>query len=322
MSTLTDRYISEVVRRLPEDQRGDISSEIAATIEDMVAAELADTPTADPDSSERAVLTRLGDPAELARRYSGARRYLIGPDVYPVWLRVLRRLMPIVGLIAAVASGALYVATTPGAALGGLIGEVVSGVAAALMWVFTAWTLVVVVVERSTPEGGRPALGAAPTWNPDALDRPAAPTESRVEAGVSLALLGLLAAIPFLPSTFLYVGHLNGGEPLIDPGIPVVWRAGYLALLAILGGLQVWRLLRPGRSRARGVVDATTDVAFGVFLTALVLSRDSVLHPDIVAAGPGDPASTAIRWILIAAIWLVVAWNQIETARTYRRDPV
>lgn len=324
MLTLTDRYISEVIRHLPAGQRDDISSEIAGTIEDMVAAELRvsgeHNAHTDHDDAERTVLSRLGDPAELARRYSGARHYLVGPDVYPVWARVLRWLMPVVGVITAVSAGITYVSTTPDAAIGGLIGEAVSSVATALMWVFTIWTLVVMLLERVTPEGDRNPLAMNPTWDPDALRRTPAWTETRVDAIVSLALLALLAALPFTPSTFLYIGHLNDGEALIDPGIPTIWLAGYLVLLGLLACLQVWRLARPGPTARRLVAEIGIDVAFGAFLTALVLSRDSILHPDISTAVPEDLPTTAIRWSLVVGIWIIVAWDQVETVRTHRRD--
>ena len=324
MSTLTDRYISEVVRHLPEGQRGDISSEIAATIGDMVAAE-PDTGTGPAgqtgrDAAERAVLTRLGDPAELARRYSGARRYLVGPEVYPVWARVLRWLLPVVGVIAAAAGGILYVSATPQPELGGLLGELVSSVAGALLWAFAAWTLVVVIIERTTPEGERSPLALTPAWDPAHLDGPRGGAETRVDAVVSLALLAVLAVVPFVPSTFLYIGHLNGGEPLVDPDIPTGWLAGHLLLIGALALVQAWRLVRPGGSRGRLGVEVTLDVVFGAFLTVLVLSQDSVIHPDLVAADDGSASTTAIRWSIIVTIWAIVAWDQAETLRAYRRS--
>ena len=323
MSSLTDRYLSEVARHLPEEQRGDISSEIAATIADMIAAE-ADAGN-DPggavggDAAERTALTRLGDPAELARRYSGARQYLVGPEVYPAWARVLRWLLPVVGAIASVAGSILYVSTTPEPELGGLIGELVSSVSAALLWAFAAWTLVVVIIERTTPEGARSPLTMTPTWDPSRLEGPRGGTGTRVDAVVSLVLLAVLATVPFVPSTFLYIGHLNGGEPLIDPDIPGEWLAGYLLLIGALALIQVWRLLRPGGPRGRLAVEVAVDVVFGTFLTVLLLSQDTVLHPDLVAADDGG-AATVIRWGLIATIWAVVVWDQIDTLRAYRRD--
>ena len=327
MSTLTDRYIAEVVRRLPESQRDDIATEITGTIEEMVAAERAsrDGPgagepgrTDDDDNAERTVLARLGDPGALARRYTGTRQYLIGPGVYPVWLHVLRWLMPIAGILAAVAGGILYASTTPEPRLGGLIGELTSSVAGALMWVFTAWTLIVVLVERSTPEGARTPFDITRGWDPGALDATPGRPETRANAVISLVLLALLAAVPFMPSTFLYIGHLNDGEPLVAPGIPTFWTAGYLLLIGVLALIQVWLLLRPAPQPGRLAVEVCADVAFGVFLTALVLGQDPLIHPDLVAMDDGGTA-TAIRWVVVVAIWAIVVWDQVETVRAYRR---
>ncbi|MCT1711718.1 hypothetical protein M3B38_06950 [Dietzia cinnamea] len=326
MPRLTDRYIAEVVRHLPEGQRGDISEEIAATIDDMIAAELdADTGPdgrIDTATAEHTVLRRLGDPAQLARRYSGVRQYLVGPDVYPVWSRVLRWLVPVVGTIAAVAGGILYVSTTPVPQLGDLIAQLITSASAALLWTFAAWTLVVVIIERTTPEGARNALSRTPTWDPDDLDRPGSGTDTRADAIVSLVMLALLAGVPFIPSTFLYIGHLNGGEPLINPDIPTGWVVSYLVLIGALALIQVWRLARPGRSRGRLALEMATDIVFGVFLTALVLSQQTVLHPDLVPADGDGGLATAIRWGLVAAVWVIVVWDQVETVRTFRRHSV
>lgn len=319
MSTLTDRYIAEVVRRLPEAQRDDIAAEIAGTVEDMVAAELGPRPDAagrgpDHDAAELTVLARLGDPAALARQYSGARQYLIGPGVYPVWAQVLRRLLPIVGLIAAVAGGILYASSTPEPQLGGLIAELITSVAGALMWAFTAWTLIVVIVERSTPEGTRTPFETTPDWDPATLEGAPARPETRFDAVSSLVMLALLAAAPFVPSTFLYIGHLNGGAPLVNPALPTFWIAGYLLLIAALALVQVWLLVRPGFQRGRLTVEVVTDVVFGLFLTALVLSQEQLIHPDLVDTVDGG-TGTAIRWGIVATIWAVVAWDQVETLR-------
>ena len=328
MSTLTDRYIAEVVRHLPDGQRADIASEIAGTVEDMIAAEHdagaeagATGTKADADAAERSALERMGDPAALARQYSGARQYLIGPGVYPVWAQVLRRLLPIVGVIAAVAGGILYASSTPEPQLGGLIAELITSVAGALMWAFTAWTLVVVIVERSTPEGTRTPFETTAGWDPSRLETAPMRPETRLDAVSSLVILAVLAGAPFVPSTFLYIGHLNGGAPLVNPALPTFWIAGYLLLIAALALIQVWLLVRPGFRRGRLTVEVVTDVVFGLFLTALVLSQDQLIHPDLVDTAGGG-AGTAIRWGIVAAIWAVIVWDQAETFRAYRRAEI
>jgi hypothetical protein len=58
MSTLTDRYVHEVVRRIPVDQRDDVAAELRTTIADTVDAR-------DSGDAERDVLTEMGDPIRL-----------------------------------------------------------------------------------------------------------------------------------------------------------------------------------------------------------------------------------------------------------------
>ena len=77
---LIDRYVYQVVRRLPQSQRADIEAELRGLIDDMLSAR---------GGGKRedviAVLRELGRPAELAFRYSGSRRSLIGPEYYDTY---------------------------------------------------------------------------------------------------------------------------------------------------------------------------------------------------------------------------------------------
>lgn len=65
-------------------------------------------------------------------------------------------------------------------------------------------------------------------------------------------------------------------------------------------------------------MEVSVDVVFGVFLTALALSQDSLIHPELVPAD-GGTVTTAIRWSVVVAIWAIVIWDQFETVRAYRR---
>ena len=86
MSTLTDRYVGSVARRLPESQRDEVVAEVRAMIADMLEAraeavdpdpEAADLdhsrspglPHPDP-TAEAAVLEELGSPESLAREFA------------------------------------------------------------------------------------------------------------------------------------------------------------------------------------------------------------------------------------------------------------
>lgn len=84
---LIARYIYAVTKELPEKQREDISQELRTLIDDMI-----DQIQGDKKQEEKIkeVLKSLGDPKELARKYRGSDRYLIGPNRFDDYLMVLK----------------------------------------------------------------------------------------------------------------------------------------------------------------------------------------------------------------------------------------
>lgn len=71
-----NRYIYQVIRRLPKGQRDEVRMELEELISDMHA---------DKESMEK-VLSELGDPAEFAKQYQNDRQYLIGPEYFETYL--------------------------------------------------------------------------------------------------------------------------------------------------------------------------------------------------------------------------------------------
>ena len=67
-----ERYIYQVIRRLPKAQREEVRMELEELIGDMYM---------DKGAMEE-VLTQLGDPAEFAKSYYNGQPYLIGPDYF------------------------------------------------------------------------------------------------------------------------------------------------------------------------------------------------------------------------------------------------
>lgn len=74
---LMERYIYQVTRRLPGEQREETALEFQELIGDMMEAK---------DMSMEETLTRLGDPVLLAQRYQDTARCLIGPEYYDTYL--------------------------------------------------------------------------------------------------------------------------------------------------------------------------------------------------------------------------------------------
>ncbi|TCL56016.1 hypothetical protein EDD76_113154 [Kineothrix alysoides] len=86
---LTEKYLYDVVRRLPEKQRKDIEQELRTLIEDMIE-EREGSGEVSREECERAVLTELGDPAKMARSYRGDKEGLISGEYYDRYCYILK----------------------------------------------------------------------------------------------------------------------------------------------------------------------------------------------------------------------------------------
>ncbi len=100
MKSLIERYVYDVTRRLPAEERAEVSKELKSNIYDML-----------PDNADedevKAVFYKLGPPAILAERYRQKPRYLISPGIYDEYVRVLKWVLPLVGVTVLVI-GMLY----------------------------------------------------------------------------------------------------------------------------------------------------------------------------------------------------------------------
>lgn len=89
---LIERYVYDVTRRLPEKDREDVKKELRANIYDML-------PENANDEAVKKVLYELGSPASLAEQYRSHPRYLISPAFYDEYVRALKWILPLVGVL-------------------------------------------------------------------------------------------------------------------------------------------------------------------------------------------------------------------------------
>lgn len=78
---MMERYIYEVIKRVPQEMREEITLELQSLIEDMYG---------DGEATVEEVLQKLGSPQEFARRYRDMPNYLIGPEYYDNYIWVLK----------------------------------------------------------------------------------------------------------------------------------------------------------------------------------------------------------------------------------------
>jgi len=141
MKNLIEIYVNEVISRLPENERGEIEQELYANIYDMLPE--------NPDEFEiKGVLQELGDPRKLANQYRRKPRYLISPEIYDDYIRVLKWIVPLV-------AGVVFAVGMIVGLIGGLeqginvfqvllrgIGEGIHGALHGLVWVTIGFTVI------------------------------------------------------------------------------------------------------------------------------------------------------------------------------------
>lgn len=92
VSNWIERYVYDVTHRLPEKDREEVSKELKSNLYDMLSDHA--------DENEiKAVLYELGSPASLAEKYRQKPRYLISPFIYDDYVRALKWILPLVGVV-------------------------------------------------------------------------------------------------------------------------------------------------------------------------------------------------------------------------------
>ncbi|GAB3844123.1 permease prefix domain 1-containing protein [Micromonospora andamanensis] len=312
MTSLTDRYLAATLRSVPTRRREEIATELRASIADMVDGRTAEG--VDHATAERAVLTELGNPAQLAARYTDRRLQLIGPEYYLAWQRLLIVLLSTIPAIVGVLMGVLQATVADNAA--GAIGEgIVTAFNVAVQIAFWV-TLVFAAMERlGTPLN-------LPEWTVDQL--PDHPTERDVtltDVCASIVFLGLFIA--FLPWQHFQsvVGPDGDRLPILDPALWTFWLP--LLLVVLLASI----VMEIAKYRARRwtwplvAVNAVLSLAFAV-PTIWLLLNDRLLNPEFVArfAWLRDGGLDTVARISVVVIVAITLWDIAESVVKARRS--
>ena len=267
MADLVERYIHQVGRYLPGKERADIEAELRSQIHDQLEDRYGKTPT---EADVAAVLTELGDPRRMAASY-GSEQYLVGPDLYPVMMMVLRRGWVIVPPIAILVR---VLATVLGDDSGNFIMLLLESIGGAFQatFLFTAIVVLIFAILQHSGEDLDEITGNDTGFNP--LDLPAVdhPAEvDRVEATFGIAFGSFFVLVLLY---FLRVGGLTLRFNLGDPGevipVPIPWL---IALIVIVIGQVIMELVALLRGRwtvATWLFETVLEIA-GAFALYYVL---------------------------------------------------
>lgn len=151
-----DRYVAEISRMLPAGKRADVEAEIRSLMED----ELASRPVAD-EGAALEILRTFGPPAQVALRY-GATQYLVGPVLYPIFMKVLRIVLAVTFVIGVFGLAISLPAT-------GAAREIAQSLGSIVMALFQAGGTVVLIfaiIERAQRSS---VQKASESWDPRSL---------------------------------------------------------------------------------------------------------------------------------------------------------
>lgn len=274
-TSLTERYVSEIVRRIPANLRHDVADELRGTIADTIDAR---EPT-DRQQAEREILTEMGDPISLSAQFADRPQMLIGPGLYPTYIRLLTILLCTVLPVFTVLMVAMDVLDGAGAAaiLGTALWAIVGAGAQIIAWS----TLIFALLERYRP--GARGAGRAENWSVDDLAE--VPERDTGGAGAWAAVVahivffGLIVwqhlARPFRTETGEQIAILD----------PALW-SGWIwpALTGLLGAavVQVLRIAARGWTRRLVTAYVVIDVLIAVpFIW--VLYQQILFNPALLA---------------------------------------
>ena len=319
---LVERYIEAVKFWLPAHLKDDVAAELADDIRSEIEEAEREKRRPLTDDEIAAILKKRGRPMIAASHYL-PKRSLIGPELYPIYILVLK----IVALVSLIPLAIMWAMTFNFAShqfSAASAGDVWNQFISSLLTAFAIVTLVFAVIEH---QGMKPQ--ALDKWNPKTL-RPVQDS-SRIRRSTSV---GDIAANMVLIAVFA-AGYLSktvynstGGYVTFSPEWVPYWQI-VIALAVAEIALAATNLFKPywswPRIVARAAIDLGKIAAFAWLLQTNVVREivapgparkavDIVLSMSDIAAQHASQIAVMIA-IVIAAIAIRRLWH-LRPART------
>ncbi len=356
---LIERYIADVARRLPKRMRNDVAAELRSSLGEAHDATVADfnrdsgRMATDEDRESLAVdlVKKFGPPATLAASYRPGPQWLIGPELYPAFLKTLKIVaLVITGLVVfsvvvdMIDGSAGFIRSVAQLTTGGLLSDLVS----AMGWVVLVFWIIQLTSWRkhsaATAGGGSMDVFGAPayggleedSWDPRELPTVDDPdrisrTQVTVEIAIMAGLLVLFNVFPDAIGASIEVNGERGWVPILGDGFlaqRMLLSVGFIGVVIH----NILLLCHDGWTIPARVMEIAMNVVFFIALIPLVRDGDAIaLDPAILLAnGWSTDAANALvddvypilDWVLrgafgIACICLVIeigqgAWKLVK----------
>jgi hypothetical protein len=302
-NTLTDRYIAATLRAVPEKQRPDIEKELRASIADAVddLIEAGSKPTA----AEREVLVELGDPIRLAASYADRPLYLIGPALFPDYLRLLRVLLWVVVPIVVVVL--LAVGVLQGLTFGGIVGSAI-GTAITVGVHICFWTTLVFAIIERTPTMAKPLVA----WSPDMLMDVPAKRRSFGELVASVVTVVLVVALLLLSPILTTVTDANGDPVgILQPELWQFW-VPYLVVLAAIGIAFEFVKYYAGPTLPVAFGNLVINAAFGIPVVWLAATGQLLNPAFFTGVGWPEEVMAIVTTVIVIGTLVALVFDSID----------
>lgn len=333
--SLIDRYVAEVGRHLPTDERADIEAEIRSTLEDMVEEQTQSKPATDETVST--VLQQFGDPELLALKYSQTKNYLIGTHWYVIYMESLKRVLMTALPISFLAIFFVQFADTQKS----FISVTLQAAGQTLnIWVYIVFwmTVAFVVLERHGIRPGelehlgvnpvKPSARITRAWTPDQLPQLPKPRQIGIGEAITdvILTLGGIGFVAFSTS-LLRVQDGDGNIPFLHLRLWEFW----LPLFFVIAGLtlvhEMFKLKIGNWTPVLTITNVILSLVSIGYLLALV-STQEVINPAFLAVlesgGVTPELKVSASWsvgITVAIIISIYIWNIVNSIVMAKRLP-
>lgn len=209
---LLDRYIESIAQKLPRRERLDVASEIRSTLQDMLEDRSQSAGRPVDEAMLRDVLTEFGSPARVAATYL-PERYLVGPQLYPIFALVVKIVLAVVTALALVGLGiALFSEPISAARLVEALGGALASYYQGALTAFGNIVLVFAILQRVLPAKELESRREDDEeWDPEELLAAPATDEVKLWEPIVAILFtfAALALFNFYPHLLRYTPSLN-----------------------------------------------------------------------------------------------------------------
>jgi hypothetical protein len=293
---LIDTYVSEVGRRLPRKGRADIEAELRSVLQDMLEERSKKAGKAIDEELTLQILREYGAPDKVAASYL-PERYLIGPRLFPIFLRVLAIVFPIITVLALVGG---FAASFSAQDIVGSIASALAGFFGTAISVLGNLVLIFAFIEWAMRQGGTGTQAAKQKeWDPRSLRKVSPPDRSGVGERVSEIVFNLAAIVVFnfYPHAIGFTSSLNQAFATGDwssvtftPIFTDLFFSRFVPWLTLIWAIEILISVLVMRAGAWKAVTRLGNVVIRVatiVVAAAMLATPAVLNltPETIRAG-------------------------------------